>query len=145
MKKSHEKKTEVNLLVPIVPETIVPIEQTDCFGIEYESHASECSICADNELCLIKWSEDVKSKKLTFEIMNGSLMDSVDFKSVDMTRVEMLAKRYQDEGYPMTFQELQDLIANQANTQDNEAVIQFIKRELPLTKIYLKEGVCYVR
>jgi len=145
MKKSHTVKTEVDLLVPVIPESIVPTEATDCFGIEFESRASECSICADAELCQIKWAEDVKGKKLTFEVMNGPLLDCSDLQGVNMAKIERLALKYQSEGEPMTFQELQDVIASQANTKDNEAVIQFIKRELPLTKIYLKEGVCLVR
>ena len=143
MKKSIEKKTEVDLLVPVT----APVSDTasDCFGLEFDSHASECSQCADSELCMIKWSEDVKGKKLTFEIEHGSLLDSVDFKAVDMIRVERLAKKYQDEGSPLTFDELLKLIAQQANTKDEESVIQFLKRELPLTKIILAEGVCKVR
>jgi hypothetical protein len=145
MKKSHEKKTEVDLMVPVVPESIIPNETTDCFGKEWESRASECCICSDETLCSIVFNEQVMSKKLTFEIQNGSLLDASDFQNVDMAKIERLAKKYQDENEPMSFQELQDVIASQANTKDNEAVIQFIKRELPLTKIYLKEGVCLVR
>jgi uncharacterized Fe-S cluster-containing radical SAM superfamily enzyme len=145
MRKEHKTETKVDLLVPVAPNTIVCQEQTDCFGIEWDARSSECSICADETLCSIVWGEKVKDKKLTFEIEHGPLMDVVDFQSVDMTKVERLAKKYQDEGQPMTFQELQDVIAQQANTKDNEAVIQFIKRELPLTKIFLKEGVCLVR
>jgi hypothetical protein len=145
MKKEHKTETKVDLLVPVVPNGIVCQEQTDCFGLEWDSRASECSICADETLCHILWTEQVKDKKLTFEIQNGPLLDSVDWKSVDMVKIEKLAKKYQDEGVPMTFLELEDLIANQANTKDDEAVIQFIKRELPLTRMYLKEGVCLVR
>jgi uncharacterized Fe-S cluster-containing radical SAM superfamily enzyme len=143
MRKSIEKKTEVNLLIPIDPAAVVV--DSDCFGKEWESRASECNICSDCELCQIVYTEQVKSKKLTFEVMNGPLLDQSDFQSVDMAKIERLAKKYQDEGDPMSFQELQDVIASQANTKDNEAVIQFIKRELPLTKIYLQEGVCRVR
>jgi hypothetical protein len=142
MKKSIEKKTEVDLLKPVDPKAL---EAIDCFGTEFESRSSECSQCADSELCLILYAENIKSKKLAFETEHGPLMDSTDFQGVDMAKIERLAKKYQDEGEPMSFQELQDVIASQANTKDNEAVIQFIKRELPLTKIFLKEGVCYVR
>lgn len=144
MKKSHNKETEVNLLKP-VSKDILPTEQTDCFGVEFEGRASECSICADSELCMIIFSEKVKDKKLTFEIANGPLLDQSDLQGVDMVRIEKLARKYESEGEPMTFQELQDLIKSQGNTKDDEAVIQFIKRELPLTKIYLQEGVCRVR
>ena len=145
MKKSHKKKTEINLLIPAVIDNIIPIEQTDCFAKEWEARDNDCQICADETLCSIVYTEKVKDKKLTFEIMNGPLLDSTDFKGVDMARIERLAKKYEEEGEPMTFEELQQIIQGEANTKDTEAIIQFIKRELPLTKIYLKEGVCRVR
>ena len=144
MKKPKEKKTEVDLLIPVDPK-ILTTNTGDCFGVEFESRSSECSQCADSELCMIKWSEDVKGKKLAFETEHGPLLDATDFPNVDMAKIERLAKKYQSEGEPMTFRELQDVIASQANTKDNEAVIQFIKRKLPLTKIFLSEGVCLVR
>jgi hypothetical protein len=145
MRKEHKEEIKVDLLIPVTPESIQPTESTDCFGKEWDSRASECCICADETLCHIIWSEQVKDKRVTFEAQNGPLLDQTDFQGVDMAKIEKLAKKYQDEKEPMTFQELQDVIASQANTKDNEAVIQFIKRELPLTKIYLKEGVCLVR
>jgi len=145
MRKNHEKSTKVDLLVPVVPGDLQPEEKTDCFGVEYSPRDSTCSLCADIDLCGIVFQEKVKDKKLTFEIENGPLLDQTDFQGVDMVRIEKLVRKYEGEGEPMTFKELQDLIAGQANTKDSEAVIQFIKRELPLTNIYLKEGVCYVR
>ena len=144
MKKSHTKETEVDLLKPVVA-NIAPAEQSDCFGQEFEGRASECSICSDSELCMIIFSEKVKTKKSAFEAEHGPLLDQSDLVGVDMGKIERLALKYQTEGEPMTFAELQDLIRIQANTKDDEAVIQFIKRELPLTKIYLQEGVCHVR
>jgi len=144
MKKSHTKETEVNLLKP-VSKDILPEEQTDCFGKEFEPRSSECSVCADDAICQILWSETVKSKVKNFEAEHGPTLDMTDFQGVDMARIEKLAKKYQEEGEPMTFEELQKIIQEQARTKDVEAIIQFIKRELPLTKIYLKEGVCKVR
>jgi uncharacterized protein YqfB (UPF0267 family) len=145
MKKSHEKKTEVDLLVPVKIAEIIPEESTDCFGKEWDARASECCMCADETLCSILFNEKTKAKKKAFEDEHGPLLDQTDLQGVDMAKIERLAKKYQDEQAPMTFQELQDVIASMANTKDNEAVIQFIKRELPLTNIYLKEGVCHVR
>lgn len=144
MKKSHTKETKVDLLVP-VPDGIIPEETTDCFSNEWDARASECNLCADEVLCGILFAEKVKVKKSAFEAEHGPLLDQTDLQGVDMVRIEKLARKYQDEGVPLTFQELQDVIAVQAQTKDNEAVIQFIKRELPLTKIYLQEGVCRVR
>ena len=143
MRKAIEKETKLNLVTPITD--IHPDEASECFGIEFEARAQECSICADETLCHILWSETVKTKKAAFEVEHGPLMDLVDFKSVDMAKIEKLARKYESENAPMTFQELQYVIAVQADTKDEEAVIQFIKRELPLTKIFLSEGVCKVR
>ena len=145
MKKSHTKETKVDLLVPIVPSSIIPEEVTDCFGQEWDARASECNLCADEVLCGILFAEKVKVKKSAFEAEHGPLLDQTDLVGVDMGKIERLAKKYESEGQPMTFQELQDIIKIQAKTKDDEAVIQFIKRELPLTKIYLQEGVCHVR
>jgi hypothetical protein len=145
MKKIHERKTKIDLLFPVSPELIVPEEQTDCFGQEFEARNYDCSLCADSDLCQIVYIEKIKDRKLTFEIMNGPLLDVTDFKGVDMARIEKLVKKYEEEGEPMTFEELQKIIQGEANTKDVEAIIQFIKRELPLTKMYLKEGLCLVR
>ena len=145
MRKSIEKETKVDLLVPIIPSSLIPEEASDCFSNEWEPRASECCQCADEGLCGILFVEKVKVKKSAFEAEHGPLLDQTDLQGVDMAKIERLAKKYQDEGEPMTFQELQDIIKIQAKTKDDEAVIQFIKRELPLTKIYLQEGVCQVR
>ena len=145
MKKQHNKKTEVDLLVPVIPANIIPIEQTDCFGVEFESRSSECSVCSDSELCMIVWAEKVKSKEKALEKEHGPFLNQVDLPGLDMTKIEKLAKKYQGENQPMTFQELQDLIKIQVNTKDDETVIQLIKRSLPLSLMYLKEGNVYVR
>ena len=145
MKQPHNKKTKVDLLVPVTPESVMPEEVTDCFGQEFQARNSDCSLCADGDLCQIVYTEKVKDKKKDFEVEHGPLMDETDFKGIDMTRIEKLAKLYQEKEEPMTFEELQDIIKEEAYTKDSEAVIQFIKRELPLTKMYLKEGKCLVR
>jgi hypothetical protein len=145
MRKAIEKKTEVDLLVPVTLESITPEEVSDCFGLEFAARNSDCSLCADADLCQIVYTEKVKGKKLTLEIENGPMMDAVDFKGVNMKRIEALARKYQESDQPMTFEELQEVIRGEANTKDDEAVIQFIKRELPLTMMYLSEGLCKVR
>ena len=145
MKKSHKEETKVDLLVPIIPSSIIPVEQTDCFGIEFESRSSECSICSDSELCMIIWTEKVKSKEKVLQQEHGPFLNQVDLPGLDMAKIEKLALKYQGEGQPMTFQELQDLVKIQVNTKDDETVIQLIKRNLPLSLMYLKEGNVYVR
>jgi hypothetical protein len=145
MKKLHEKATKVNLLVPVLPKDIVPEEVTDCWGTEYLPTCGECSICADFELCGIVFADNVKGKKLTFEIEHGPLLDTADFSNVDMSRIERLATKYEDEGEPMTYEEMQQIIQGEANIKDSESIIQYIKRELVNTKMNIREGYIYVR
>lgn len=145
MKKSHIKETEVNLLVPIIPGSIISVEQTDCFGVEFESRSSECSVCSDSDLCMIIWTEKVGAKKNVFEAEHTSLLDQTDLPGLDMVKIEKLARKYESENQPMTFGELQDIVKIQINTKDDETVIQLLKRKLPLSLMYLKEGNVYVR
>ena len=62
-----------------------------------------------------------------------------------MVKIEKLARKYESENQPMTFGELQDIVKIQVNTKDDETVIQLLKRKLPLSLMYLKEGNVYVR
>ena len=146
MKQAHTIQTKVDLTVPITPESITPEEVTDCFGTdEYNPQDSSCSLCSDLEICGIKFQELVKVKKKKFEQEKGPLLDMTAFETVNMSKIEQLAKKYEEESEPMTFEEIQKFIQEQAVTKDVEAVIEFIKRELPLTKMYLKDGLCLVR
>lgn len=146
MRKPRTKPTEVDLTVPVDPEKLLREDENDCFGTDqYAPQDKDCSLCADIEICGIKFQELVKTKKKIVEAEKGPMMDQTDLDGVDMGKVEKLARRYQDEGEPMTFAELQDAIKLQAKTKDTNAVIELIRRELPLTKMMLKDGVVYVR
>jgi len=148
MKKSHIKETKVDLLKPvlggIIPEGLIP-ESTDCFGQEFEGRSSECSVCSDSDLCMIIWTEKVRIKKSAFEAEHTPLLDQTDLPGLDMVKIEKLARKYESENQPMTFGELQDIVKIQVNTKDDETVIQLLKRKLPLSLMYLKEGNVYVR
>lgn len=144
MRKAHEKQTKVDLTVPIIPSSIIPDEKTDCFGTElYNPQDKDCSICSDIEICGIKFQELVKAKKKKFEDVQGPTLDMSNFEGVNMPQIMKLALKYQQEGNPMTIEELQDIVQLQARTKDQEAVLQFISRELPLTSMYIKnEHIC---
>ena len=145
MKNPHMKQTKVNLLTPVDPKSIVTEEQSDCFGQEYNPRDRDCSICSDIQLCGLVYAEKTKDKKVAFEIQHGPLMDITDFKGVDIVRIEKLVKKYEEEQEPMTFEELQKLIQDQAATKDVEAIIQFIKRTIPISNLIIREGHIYVR
>jgi len=146
MRKPKTEPTKVDLTTPIDPGMYLPEDEADCFGTEeYSPQNKDCSLCSDIEICGIKFQEHVKTKKKVVETEQGPLMDQSDLDGVDLGKVEKLAKKYYLEGSPMTFEELQEAIRIQANTKDNDAVLELIKRELPLTNMILKEGLVYVR
>lgn len=142
MRKPKENKKEVDLLKPvIIPEGNLE----DCFGREYNPQEPDCSICADIEICGIKFQSIIQKKKQEFEETHGPLLDQADFKSVNMAQIEVLVKKYEAEGEPMTHEELREAIAEQARIKDEVAVIEFIKRTIPVSNLILKEGKVYVK
>ncbi len=141
MRKPKAEKTPVDLLKPV---TIPDGEAEDCFGTDlYNPQDKDCSICADIELCGIKFQSIVQKKKTVFEEEHGPLLDQTDFDSVNMTKIAEVAKRYEEEGEPMLFQELIDAVAELACTKDEVAVVEYLKRTLPLTNLIIKEGKVY--
>jgi hypothetical protein len=146
MRKPRTKQTEVDLTVPVDPGKILADDETDCFGTEqYSPQDKDCSLCSDIEICGIKFQELIKGKKRAVETEQGPMMDQTDLDGVDLGKVEKLADKYYKEGSPMTFEELQEAIRIQANTKDDDAVLELIRRELPLTRMILKDGLVYVR
>jgi hypothetical protein len=145
MRQPHQTQTKVDLTVPVDPETVNTTEITDCFGKEYAPHDKDCSLCFDIELCGIKFQDTVGKKVKQVETEQGPMMDQTDLDGIDFLKIEKLADKYYKEAQPMTFEELQEVVMIQAKTKDSEAVLELIKRELPLTRMILKDGLVYVR
>jgi hypothetical protein len=128
MRKTRTEKQEINLLEPI---TLPDTDPDDCFGKEYDPRDRDCSICADIEICGIKTQVELQKKKKEFENNNGPLLDQTDFKSVNWKKIEQKALEYEVNNEPLTFEELLDTIKTLANTKDEVAVLEYIRRTLP--------------
>lgn len=143
MRKPREEKQNADLLKPVI---IIDGDDGDCFGTElYNPQDKDCSICADVELCGIKFQGIVHRKKEDFEQRHGPLLDQTDFEAVNMAKIEELAIKYEQEGLPMLFQELVDAVSELANTKDEIAVIEYLKRIVPTTSLIIKEGKVYAK
>jgi hypothetical protein len=146
MKQPHTTPTEIDLTVPVDPTSIVPTEQTDCFGTEeYNPQDKDCSLCSDIEICGIKFQELIKTKKVKVETEKGPMLDQSDIDGVNFKKIEKLANKYYLEGDPMTHEELIEAVMIQANTKDEVAALELIRREMPGTNMVLKDGKVYVR
>lgn len=143
MRKSKTQKQEIDLLKPVnLPEG----DPEDCFGTNlYNPQDKDCSICADIELCGIKFQKITQKKVTDFEEKHGPLLDETDFSSVDIVKIEKLAMKYENEGYPMLFQELVELIMELVKTKDEVAAVEYLKRTLPVSNLLLKEGKVYAK
>ena len=138
MRKIKTTKQEINLLEPVILSDI--ISPDDCFGLEYDPRSNDCSICADLELCGIKYQTVVQKKKKEFEDQNGPMLDEVDFKAVDWKKIEIKALEYEELGEPMKFEELMEAIMIIAKIKDSTAAAEYIKRSLPNTNLILENG-----
>jgi len=139
MKNVRKEAQKVNLLKPV---SFPDSPEGDCFGKEYSSHDKDCSLCADIETCAIKYQEFLQKKKNQFE-KEAYPLDMSDFEGVSMKKIEILIKKYQDSGQPASMAEFIELIASLAKTQDTLAVTEWIKRKLPLSDLYIKDGYIY--
>jgi len=143
MRKPKTEKTEMDLLKPV---NVSDIEANDCFGSDlYNPPDKDCSICADIELCGIKFQSLVHANKEKLEGKKGPFLDEAAFSLVDFNKIESLVAQYEKDGEPMLFDELLYAVAYMAKIQDDEAVVQFIKRKLPTNNLLLKEGKVYVK
>lgn len=142
MKKPRTDKKEIDLLKPVV---IQEADSEDCFGKEYNPQDRDCSICADIEICGIKFQGVIQRKKKEFEEKHGPLLDEADFKSINFAQIENLVKKYETEGEPLTYEELFEVVSQQGRIKDEIAVIEYLKRTIPVSNLILKEGKVYVK
>jgi len=137
-----EKTTNVDLRIPINKEAIMK-EAKGCFGMLWDLRTSECSKCADRDVCGILFNDNVV-KPTTEKIQeeSGSIfLDLTDFEEVTPEKII----KYVVSGETTT----QDLIAHVgalAQTSDRKAAIEFLKRFITSTpNIYTKEGIVWLR
>lgn len=140
MKKPRDIKTEVDLTKPV---SNLKVTEGDCFGQEWNPQSKDCSICADNEICGIKYQEIIKTKKTSYEKKQSYPLDMTDFKNVNMDKIVNIIAKYQDDE-PLEYEEVEELIMKAAKTKDKIAVREFIKRNTPTYNITIKDKKFYV-
>jgi hypothetical protein len=130
------KKTEVSRLKPL---NIDDLSQSDdCFGKAWDPQHRLCSICADVDICGVVYQEKVViPKKKKFD--ESLPLDLLDFSKVDWAKIGKLVKKYQDDGEPMTYEELMRYIKDLANIKDEFMIKLFIEKSLKLNKLKCTE------
>ena len=139
MKNPRKEKTEVDLTKPV---SNLQVQDDDCFGKEWNPHNRDCSICADNELCGIKYQEVLKKKKQSYEKQHTPL-DMANFDLVNMEKIVSIIKKYQEDE-PLYFDELEELVGKAAKSKHKIAIREFIKLNIPKYNIIVKDNQVYV-
>lgn len=126
-RKKRVKKTEVSRLKPL---NIDDLSQSDdCFGKAWDPQHRLCSVCADVDICGVVFQEKVViPKKKKFD--ESLPLDLLDFKKIDWAKIVKLVSQYQDEGEPMTYEELMQYVKDLAHIKDPFMVKLFIEKSL---------------
>jgi len=137
MRQKKETRTKADLSKPLNIEAVATDDGT-CFGKEWDMADRECQYCADNEVCGILFSKQLKTTVKAIEEKNPTFLDYSDFDSLDEDTVISKING-------MTSQELFDFIKTNANTEDDVAVVEWIKRLVKSREnVSIKNGVVCV-
>jgi len=113
-------------------------QSDDCFGKAWDPQHPLCSVCADIDICGVVYQETVVIPKI--KKFDESLpLDLLDFKKVDWAKIGKLVSRYQDEGEPMTYEELMQYVRELANIKDPFMIKLFIEKSLKPNKLKCTE------
>lgn len=130
--KKTEKTIDPDLTKPL---PLVPINEGDCFGKEWDMGTSECQYCADNEVCGILFSKLLRSKTDELEQVN-TYLDQTDFNAIDKKALLSIING-------MTSKDLKVYIKLVTKSIDDVAVVEWIKRFVRSTEgLSIKGGIC---
>lgn len=139
MRKPRKEKYPCSFLLPlIIPQEV--IDPQDCMGKEYDPKNKECSVCADQALCANYYQQRLQMHINDFEKEKGPMLDQVCFEAVDWNKIEKIVEKYDQQGEPIMFEELMDVISDLSHCKDDIAISLYIRRKLLKSNIELKEG-----
>lgn len=111
-------------------------DQEDCFGKEHDMRESLCVLCADNEMCGLYMGENtrahVKEMEKIEKHLDVSKMDSIDSDAIAM---------WLSMGKEKTTEELYVKVALAGNSEDEVAIVEWMKRFLKRNDLTIQEGV----
>lgn len=142
MRVIRKDKTEVDLKIPLNMSKI-DIKDSDCFGKEWDISSKECPQCADKDICSILFRHELEknAEQIKSELGLNHFLDETDFKNLTHSKL----KDFIVSG-KTTVAELKDFVAKEAKTDDDVAVVNYIKNFIKSTKeVYTKSGVVWVR
>lgn len=129
---ARESRLKVDITKPVdLPESV----EGDCFGKLYNPKEDACSVCADSDLCCLKFGELVDDAARELEKEQGNYLDNQDFSLIDETALGIwLGVKTRTAG------ELLDKITVGGKVQDEVAAVEWMKRFLKQQGFKVQKG-----
>jgi len=137
----ESKSFTVDLTKPLNKDDIME-KAKGCFGYLWDLRTSECSKCADRDVCGILFNDNViKPTTDELEEKSGSrYLDLTDFKNVTPEKIFSFVQSGET-----PVQDLVSHVGALAQTSDRMAIIEFIKRFITQTSgISTKGGIVWL-
>lgn len=134
--------SDIDLSLP-VDKSKLKVSDEDCFGILWDMGSKECPLCAMNEICCIPFQDKVNKQAEEIQAKNVVFLDQTDFSVVDPAK---LLSTIKEKSGKMTVAELVTRVKVKADTADDMAAIEWIKRFVKShDEVYTKEGIVWHR
>lgn len=141
MREKKNTKTEVDLSKPLNLDDFT-LNESDCFGNEWKPDSTECSLCADIEVCGTLYRNLHIKKKIqkVKENQGINFLDEVNFKRVPWER---LYNEIKSDPGKLTTEQIYNWVKQRSKSDDHESIIQNIKNFKMEYKVTFKSGLAY--
>ncbi|CAB4185368.1 hypothetical protein UFOVP1492_75 [uncultured Caudovirales phage] len=116
---------DIDVLVPI---TVVPDFDSECFGKMWDLRSSDCAGCAASELCGLFYRDTVAAKvrKHKADQKRGLYLDEQDFSFDNAKLLSLMEQRSGD----LDIQDIVEAVEYLSKSKDDVAVGEYVKRLL---------------
>lgn len=114
----------------------------DCLGKEWDMRSKECPVCAMCDICSILFQSQVRKKIQQVEAQHATFLDKTDFAAIDQ---QQLRARIEAANGQMNVGDLVEEVHATAQTDDEVAVVEWIKRFLRDNGLKTTEGKIWKR
>lgn len=142
-----EYPNEVNPIKPIVNQLGYMVRDDDCFAHEWSATDADCRRCAVHLLCAAMYdSVGLQLKRDIAKKQFGKpYLDENTFHLIPREALADLARKYEKQGNPMTFNEVYKLVNDKANMADKETVRLWVHSWILESRLELRDDLIYAK
>lgn len=131
----------IDLTKPVDLSQIMPVDENDCFGRQWKPDHKFCAVCADNEMCGIKYNALQTKQVKKLEKEKDGYLDNMHFDSIDHDDLKTWLKMK-----PRTTTEFIDKVARFSKCPDRTTVEYWCRSFVVETRgVSTKGGIVIVK